>query len=364
MYEQLKERALVNFEILLDKWNIEYKKINDYEYDFINPTREDHNFGACRFNIQKNKGCDFAGISYNEQDFLKVGKGFSKDDFAELGAKGNVSTNYGFDIIGLCQRLHNLTSRQKAVDKLKNDLNLLSKAEGYESVNKEKVKERIEEREKLGQINALKKLKQAQKIWSICTYYKETLGETYLKSRKIYIENQKSIKFHFKVYNSETKEFLPALLFKVSQSPDSPLQAIHRIYLNRDGNNKANINEPKVALGLIKNGGIWFGEKDKTLLIAEGPENALSLLGYYKFVVSTVYSTNFHNLIIPDYVDNLILCPDNDKAGQASVIRAVKSYQLQGKKLKISFPPKRDNNPKFDWNDLLIEAYLNGTEEK
>ena len=45
-YDQLREKALANFELLLNHWGIEFQLIGEHEYDFLNPTRQDDNFGA------------------------------------------------------------------------------------------------------------------------------------------------------------------------------------------------------------------------------------------------------------------------------------------------------------------------------
>ena len=163
------------------------------------------------------------------------------------------------------------------------------------------------------------------------------------------------MKFHPAIMNGELKKPLPALLFKVQQSPEGTLSAIHRIYLNSMGTGKAPVDNPKMALGSIKGAGIWLGLPGETLSIVEGPENALSILMMgASFVVCTVNAANFSCLLIPPYVKEVILLPDNDEAGRLACVRATTSYREQGKIVKVKFPPMIKGKKKTDWNDLLV----------
>lgn len=348
-FEALKERALANFDFLLKYWEIEYIQINSSEYDFLNPTRDDTNHGACRFNITKGTGADFTGTGFTSSDYQSLGAGFDKSDFAGI-TRGD-GNNWGFDIIGLCQRLHGLNTYNDAAKMLQHQLGQLKQG----GVNLNKVDPKAKEaREHKRSEQKLKTLQSAQRTWGLCRDYKNTIGETYLISRRLIFPRFDNLKFHEKIYNSELKGNIPALLFKVSDAPDGVIQAIHRIYISKDGTRKAKVAAPKMALGSIQGAGIWFGEPGPELGIAEGPENALSLrvLGH-PFVVCTINATNFSNLKIPDYVERLVLFPDPDKAGEQNAQKATRAYN--NKEIKIVFPPKRklENGKMADWNDIL-----------
>lgn len=359
-YVNLRERALVNILLLFEYWQLEYKKINDDEYDFINPTRNDNNFGACRFNAKKGLGADFTGNSFTASDFKNfLGVGFSREDFA--GISNGKFINFGFDIIGLCQRLHNCKTYKDGAYLLNKHLDEMSKVITLQESSLNNLVKRQYERD---EANA-KKLQIAIKTWQICVPINGTLGERYLQSRGIILStNEKNIRYYHKILNMEVKSYLPALLFKVQKSPDGPLQAIHRIYLNSKGLGKADVNIPKMALGSIKGLGIWFGQGDETLCVVEGPENALSILSLgYNFVVSTIDAANYSNINIPEYVSNIILMPDGDKAGINSAKKAVDNYKNIAKNIKIILPPKHKNNPKWDWNDELLRIRGKGKNE-
>ena len=57
--------------------------------------------------MSKRKGADFASVDFTEQDFKSFGKGFDRTDF---GFSRNKAVSYAFDIIGLCQRIHGLST--------------------------------------------------------------------------------------------------------------------------------------------------------------------------------------------------------------------------------------------------------------
>jgi hypothetical protein len=348
-YGSLREQALANAELLFDYWQLDYVKVNKYEYDFLNPTRKDTKHGACRFNVDKGRGADFAGSYVKDSDITSIfGPNFTREDFQNIG---RVEQSWSFDIIGLCQRLHRLNNYNDAAKFLEKQLNNIKKLEGFQEAAADAAAVRLH---KL-QTEKLKRLQWAERIWRSCKSWQGTLAETYFQSRSIKLRGTfPSIKFHPKIYNSELKGFFPAVLFKVSDSMDGALSAIHRIYLDSEGN-KLNVSSPKVALGNILGCGIWFGDINKDLCVAEGPENALSLITLgYGFVVSTVFSNNFSNLNVKGY--NIKLFPDPDTAGRVNTVKAEVNYRARGNNLSIVFPPKKllPNGKLADWNDIIM----------
>lgn len=340
-YDFLKERALIHFEMLLALWKIDYQCIGENEYDFLSPTREDTNFGACRFNVAKGIGADFAGMRYGKSEFEQIGSGFSRDDFSGFTEYG--ASNPNFDIIGLSQRIHNISTYSEAAQRLKQDLDQIDGGNVDTAYLSGQIALRHEQRE----IQRQKMRDIASRYWRYCRDIKNTIGETYLNSRGIYMQDhdiEPSMKFNNRVFNQELQLYIPAVIFKVSDKPDGNLLAVHRIWISRDGTRKARLEENKKAVGSIQGNGIWFGAPDKTLYVCEGPEEALTirLVHNRKFVVSTVYSTNYHNLTIPEYVENVFLVPDADPAGLSAAAKAEVEYSRQNKKVKTII--SRGNN--------------------
>jgi len=328
-HDQLREKALANFESLLNYWGIEYKKLTEVEYDFLSPTRSDRNFGACRFNTHKGRGADFASSTITEQDCKFLGVGFSPNDFS--GYSNGEYRKHGFDIIGLVQRIHSCSTYNDAAGYLSSDLKKIAEQGGIITPPKDAAeKRRIEQAEQLQ-----KKIELSQRLWHTAKEFKGSKGELYFENRHGLSPKETNIRFNPWLKHISGVRY-PTLLFKVQKEPNGPIVAIHRIFLSENGETKAPVNDPKTALGAIKGAGIWFGKPCDTLFIAEGPENALVYREVGKqFVVSTVYSTNYHNLVIPSYVKTIILVPDEDKAGLSACKLAIEAYTKQGKKVKM-----------------------------
>jgi hypothetical protein len=332
-YDELKEQALINLDLLLNYWQVEYEQITSKEYDIKAVWRNDDNLGSCRFNVEKGRGADFAASGLAAEDCTQLGAAFTKDDFHDPNR---------FDVIGLCQLVNGLNSRAEAADTLTLHLAELDKVYQFKKATRQEIEERLKLRQQARERNRW----YATKTWKLAQRFEGTIGDKYLRSRGISINGEPNIKFLHRVHNKELNDFFPCLIFKVSQWPDSDLAAIHRIYLDRAGN-KLRCENPKIALGSVAGNAIWLGTPGEQLCIAEGPENALSIrcLGY-SFVASSVNASNFSGLVIPGYVKEIILFPDADAAGRANAEKAVQKYKRF--QTKVCFPPSGG-----DWNDAL-----------
>lgn len=346
-YSLLREDALANIERLFVLWELDYIKINNSEYDFLNPSRIDKNFGAVRFNVDKGLGADFANVAFNKDDFSSIGKNFDREDF---GFAKNKAISYGFDIIGLCQKVNGLASYREAAKTIKTQLGSLKNAiqaplDAHILREEKRAKDKLE------------RLSYAQKLLRYTVPYVGTVGEIYLKSRAIVLETpDSSIRFHPRIMCAEAKRTFPALVFPIRQSPDSEITGIHRIYLDDTGLHKAPVTNSKMALGEVAGNGIWFGNPGEKLFIAEGPENALSLIvSGAEFVVCTISASNFPNIKIPRCVTKIVLCPDPDEAGMKAATRAKRNYSSAFRKVTIKFPKliKLPNGKLADLNDVL-----------
>lgn len=347
--DQLKEVALANFELLLDYWKIEYKKVLEHEYDILATWRKDTSFGSVRFNSDKGRGADFASSGLTDKDYAYLGPGFDKGDFA--GFSNGQQARTGFDIIGLCQRVRNKNTPLEAKQQLEDDIREISTSSSIQFASSEAAKRRREDQ----RIKEKKVKAYARDLWESSKFnpLEGSVGELYLKNRGINSLDA-NVRFHPGIKYAPTKEIHPALIFRVQLEPDGPLMAIHRVYIDNLGQ-KAKLDNPKMALAPIKGGGIWFGQKHPLLAITEGPENALSLIECgYPFVVSSVFSTNFHNLTIPSYVKKLYLIPDVDRAGLEALDRAEATYSKGS--IELESVIIQVNDPKTDINDLIRGA--------
>lgn len=347
--DEVREKALANFELLLDTLKVEYKKITESEYDILATWRADKNFGSVRFNTEKGRGADFAGGSFTDNDYRSFGSGFDKDDF--VGFTGEAQAKIGFDVIGLFQRILRSDKYFNTAQSVSDLLLKISNDPAYTKTARDAIlirKRLLEEK--------TKKLKRvANDLWESSKHHKfeNSPGEAYLRRRNIQ-GLDKNVRFHPGIKYGPTGVKYPAILFKVQTDPMGPLVAIHRIYLDPSGS-KAKLDNPKMALAPIKGAGIWFGEPGKVLSLTEGPENALTLrsLGF-DFVVSSIYGTNLHNIIIPKYVKQLTIYPDVDDAGLAALDRAKEVYGKLNIEVEAYIIPAFEVNSKQgDLNDLV-----------
>ena len=152
----------------------------------------------------------------------------------------------------------------------------------------------------------------------------------------------------------------PAMLGAV-RSLSGELLAVHRTYLSPDGKklNPEAYGLPRHApikkvLGSIANGAIHLYEFGETLLIAEGIETALaaSLLSGLP-AWSAISATNMERLDVPSGVKTVIICVDNDEAGERSSRRFAARLMRSGKSVKFSYPARAGAPAKGDWADLV-----------
>jgi len=344
----IKESALTNIEKLFTYWNLQWTKVNNIEYDFINPLRQDKHFGAVRFNTEKGIGADFSNSMFKDDDIKSFGEGFDREDF---GLSKNTKIAYGFDIIGLCQRIKGLSSYNQAAVQIIKDLDAISKDPEFIKVSVENYKKRIEKNAE----DAKRKIVYSNVMLSHAKPYKGTIGEKYLLNRGIDLKEQEpDVRFHHAVMCKEANAPFPALLFVIRNQPHKEATGVHRIYLSRDGETKAPVKIQKMALGDMKGNAIWFGTLGPKLYICEGPENALTLryLGA-DFVACAINAGNIHNLSIPKGVKEVIVCPDLDNAGMIAGQKSQITYKSYS--VSIQFPTKKllKNGKYADINDLI-----------
>jgi len=348
-YNKLKAIAVINIELLFNKWKLEYRKVTDNEFDIISPNRPDKNFGSVRFNVHRGLGADFAGVHYTQNDYSAVSTGFDRSDF-DLPKNENI--RYGFDIIGLCKLVHGCSTYREAAKILFANLKELQETNKLGGLTLEDIQKKKQQDE----LKKERKLNFAKTLANNCKSYKGTLGEVYLNSRNIFTSDHEDVmRYHPMMAIKELNRTFPTLLFIIKNTPSGLVEGVHRIYLNKEGTGKADIPNPKKALGTVKGNAIWFGTPCEKLYIVEGPENALSIANSgASFIACCISSGNMHNLTIPRYVKEIILCADRDKAGITAARVALKSYRGSAR-VSILLPEKHKlANGKFaDYNDIL-----------
>lgn len=152
----------------------------------------------------------------------------------------------------------------------------------------------------------------------------------------------------------------PALLAAV-RGLSGELLALHRTYLSTDGTKfkpeaygmPASAPVKKVV-GSIGGGAIHLHEPGDTLLVAEGLETALAahiLSGYPAW--AAVSAGNMERIEIPSEVKTLIICVDNDEAGERASAKLARRLRNNGIEAMLSIPGLIHPQEGTDWADIV-----------
>ena len=152
----------------------------------------------------------------------------------------------------------------------------------------------------------------------MCRPVEGTHVEAYLHARRITYCGFPSLRFHQALnYHDGTEvQHLPALVAQVTNHRGD-FVGVHRTYLDTDRPAKAPVATPRKSLGAIGGSAVYLGEREPTLVVAEGIETALSLLtarpGLYAAAVLSAGS--LAGFTPPADVTGLVIARDRDEAG-------------------------------------------------
>jgi len=187
-------------------------------------------------------------------------------------------------------------------------------------------------------------------IWHQSVPAAGTLVETYLRSRGITLPPPLTLSFHPSLLHNPTDTYWPAMVALVTR--EKVILGIHRTYLARDGSGKADVKPKKMMLGPISGGAVRLAPAAESICITEGIEDALSVMQVTGRVAwASGSATGMKNLLLPDIVREVIICADNDPAGENAADKASARWFLEHRYVRIARPP-----PSKDWNDLLREG--------
>jgi conjugative relaxase-like TrwC/TraI family protein len=272
-----------------------------------------------------------------------------------IGKWTDFATNESGNLITLIQKRYGLSFKEaleeaaKLVNYIPGEFN-----RDLDKIIKNKIdKNALDDKQKLS-------IKKAQKLASEAKDIKGTIAEKYLKEvRGIDLKNwPKDLKYHDGVYSKINKGKNPALLV-VARNKDDKVQSVQAIYINSITGQKADVEVRKQTFGAIK--GALFSanissENNKTAVICEGPEDALSILKSTngKDIYACLGKSNFNNLNqekLAKY-DKIILALDNDgkRPGEmSSILNVASKLNDSGKGVILAQPDK----VKQDYNDTL-----------
>lgn len=190
----------------------------------------------------------------------------------------------------------------------------------------------------------------AKAIWRAAEPAGGTLAETYLRSRGIGIAIPESIRFTRLRYGATGAEH-PVLVAAVA-SADNKLIGIQRTYLNGAGTGKAAVRKAKLSLGRVSGGAIRLAPCARSLIVAEGLEDGLTLQqGLGRAVWVAAGASMLPSMIFPQGVGSVAIGGDNDEAGRLSARKAAEVFAHRGIESRVFFPV----NAK-DFNAELMEG--------
>lgn len=265
-----------------------------------------------------------------------------------------IKANFGIYASALKQ----IQVSQKTIEKLEAAMEIISiSVKALSNVNKNTSEKNLLDPDQQ------KKILNAQRIAKGTRPIKGTLAERYLREhRGIQGELPESFRYHPAHYNHLAGKTLPALVV-LARNSENRIQAVQIISLDPETANKACDKQSKISYGTLSHAGVLasIGNSDKPVLIAEGPETALSVAEAMPghTVYAALGSSNFAHMPLDSEVKSVIFAADNDGKDAASVKqleRAANTLSLQGIDVSQVMP----EGLKQDFNDVLKEK---GTSE-
>ncbi len=194
-------------------------------------------------------------------------------------------------------------------------------------------------------------------IWQRCQDARGTVVETYLRSRRIHVQNPDDIRLFPRMRHLPTKTAWPAMVAAVRDTGGA-LVALHRTYLRPDGKGKADVEPAKMTLGPVGECSVHLAPAGLHLIVAEGIESALSAMGGAGLPAWAALSAGgIRKLILPPLPSASIvtIAADFDPVGFAAAHDAAQRWITEGRIVRIATPPA----PFVDWNDAATGRAVN-----
>lgn len=191
----------------------------------------------------------------------------------------------------------------------------------------------------------------ARTLWEEARPLENSRAAEYLRRRGIRGTSE-ALRFHPRTPIGPVRDqlFLPAMLAEIRN--EAGCQAILRTYLtpDRETRTRGAICRRRI-LGHPEDGAVRLGHATGRLALAEGIETALAAMQIMDLPVwASLGSERLYRIAIPKTVQQLILLPDNDRAGILGAARAAIAHARPGRTIDILYPPPAMG----DWNDLLL----------
>ena len=196
--------------------------------------------------------------------------------------------------------------------------------------------------------DTIRRTQAAQAIWERAEPIAGTLAHEYLRSRDITIPPPPSLRYA-SLTHGPTGLVFPAMIAGVQVVDHHPV-AVHRTYLQLNGRGKANVSQPRMALGPIAGGAVRLGPAGVEIGICEGIETGLSVAQLFGVTVwCCLGGSNMKNLALPEIVERVRIFGDNGEPGHRFAESAAEAFHRQGRKVTLTYPTEQYG----DFNDVL-----------
>lgn len=197
----------------------------------------------------------------------------------------------------------------------------------------------------------------ARKWYKEATPITGTAGETYLRARAITVEPPETVRFGRvpSWRNPETGEWgrkRPALICG-AQDATGAVVGIQRVFFRNDDPALGRA-DCKLSFGSVRGAALRLGPAEETVMLAEGPEDGLSLFqeGGGVSVWVPFGTGNMPAVQFPPPVRKVIVAGQNNTAGRVAVEKTVIAVLNQGLEAARVWPASQFD----DWNDQLRSA--------
>ena len=197
------------------------------------------------------------------------------------------------------------------------------------------------------------RLRFARALWRKTKPLAGTIAEAYLTARGVgHVAGAPALRFHPALTHPQAPERFPCLVAGV-QDVHGGFLAVHRIYLDREGAGKANVEPGKASLGSTATGAVRLAEPEpgRALLAGEGIESTAAAMALFDLPGFAAIGTGGLRAIeLPEHVRDVVIAADRDAAGLQTAAALARRLEAEGRNVEIRRPHEGD------FNDVLREV--------
>ena len=190
----------------------------------------------------------------------------------------------------------------------------------------------------------------ARRVWDATRPLAGTIAERYLHARGVgHVAVAPSLRFSLALTHPQAPGRFPCLVAGV-QDVHGGFLAVHRIYLDRSGAGKANVEPARASLGSTAGGAVRLGELEHgRLLVGEGIETTAAAMVLFDLPGFAAIGTGGLRAIdLPEHVIDVVIAADRDAGGLQAAAALARRLEAEGRDVEIRRPHKGD------FNDALL----------